>query len=80
VKLPIVWMPEASAELRQARDWYDNVRPAMGSDSHWRWMRHWKPLRNVRCSFPTFIAGGGVLACDGFLTGYSSKCRQNGLW
>jgi len=30
VKLPVVWMPEAAAELRQARAWYDDIRPGLG--------------------------------------------------
>jgi toxin ParE1/3/4 len=30
VKLPIVWMPVAAAELQQARAWYDDVRPDLG--------------------------------------------------
>ena len=28
--LPVVWLPEADAELRDARDWYDNIRPDLG--------------------------------------------------
>jgi toxin ParE1/3/4 len=30
VKLPIVWMPEAAADLRHARSWYDDIRPELG--------------------------------------------------
>ena len=30
MKLPVVWIPEAAAELQQARAWYDKVRPALG--------------------------------------------------
>jgi len=30
VKLPVVWMPEAAAELRQARAWYYEIRPVLG--------------------------------------------------
>ena len=28
--LPVVWLPEAEAELRRARAWYDNIRPELG--------------------------------------------------
>ena len=28
--LPVVWVPEAEAELQQARDWYDSIRPELG--------------------------------------------------
>ena len=28
--LPIVWLPEAEAELREARDWYDTIRLELG--------------------------------------------------
>ena len=28
--LPIVWLPEAEAELQHARDWYDAIRPELG--------------------------------------------------
>ena len=30
MKLPVVWMPEAAAELRQARAWYDDIRAELG--------------------------------------------------
>lgn len=30
MKLPIVWMPEAAADLRHARSWYDDIRPELG--------------------------------------------------
>jgi hypothetical protein len=30
VKLPVVWMSEAAAELRQARAWCDDIRPDLG--------------------------------------------------
>jgi plasmid stabilization system protein ParE len=30
VKLPVVWIPEADAELKEARAWYDNLRPELG--------------------------------------------------
>jgi plasmid stabilization system protein ParE len=28
--LPVVWLPEAGAELKHARAWYDNIRPELG--------------------------------------------------
>ncbi len=28
--LPVFWIPEADAELKEARAWYDNVRPDLG--------------------------------------------------
>jgi plasmid stabilization system protein ParE len=30
VTLPVVWLPEADAELKEARAWYDNLRPELG--------------------------------------------------
>ena len=30
MKLPVVWIPEADAELKEARAWYDNLRPELG--------------------------------------------------
>jgi toxin ParE1/3/4 len=30
VKLPVVWMSAAAAELRQARAWYEDIRPGLG--------------------------------------------------
>ncbi|MBV8053834.1 MAG: type II toxin-antitoxin system RelE/ParE family toxin [Deltaproteobacteria bacterium] len=30
MKLPIVWLPEADADAKEARAWYDDVRPALG--------------------------------------------------
>jgi plasmid stabilization system protein ParE len=28
--LLVVWLPEADADLKEARAWYDNVRPELG--------------------------------------------------
>ncbi len=28
--LSVVWLPEADADLQEARAWYDNVRPELG--------------------------------------------------
>jgi plasmid stabilization system protein ParE len=28
--LPVVWLPEADADLKEARAWYDNVRSDLG--------------------------------------------------
>jgi len=30
VTLPVVWLPEAEAELQEARTWYDDIRPELG--------------------------------------------------
>jgi len=30
VKRPVVWLPEAEAELRKAVAWYAEIRPALG--------------------------------------------------
>jgi plasmid stabilization system protein ParE len=30
VTLPVVWIPEADAELKEARAWYDDVRLELG--------------------------------------------------
>jgi len=30
VTLPVVWLPEASADLKEARAWYENIRPELG--------------------------------------------------
>lgn len=28
--LPVIWLPEAEAELHHARDWYDTIRVELG--------------------------------------------------
>ncbi len=28
--LPVVWLPDADAELKEARAWYDDIRPDLG--------------------------------------------------
>lgn len=28
--LPVVWLPDAYAELKDARAWYDDIRPELG--------------------------------------------------
>ena len=30
VTLSVVWLPEADAELQEARAWYDDIRPELG--------------------------------------------------
>jgi len=30
VTLPVVWLPEADAEVREAWAWYDHIRPTLG--------------------------------------------------
>jgi plasmid stabilization system protein ParE len=30
VTLPVVWIPDANEDLREARAWYDNIRPELG--------------------------------------------------
>jgi plasmid stabilization system protein ParE len=30
VTLPVVWIPEAAAELKDAQVWYANIRPELG--------------------------------------------------
>jgi plasmid stabilization system protein ParE len=30
VTLPVVWLPEADAELKEARAWYDDIRLELG--------------------------------------------------
>ncbi|RXH57522.1 type II toxin-antitoxin system RelE/ParE family toxin [Granulicella sibirica] len=30
MNLPVVWLPEAVAELKEAAAWYSNVRPELG--------------------------------------------------
>ncbi|HSS99112.1 MAG TPA: type II toxin-antitoxin system RelE/ParE family toxin [Terriglobales bacterium] len=30
MSLPVVWMPEALADLKQAREWYDAIRHDLG--------------------------------------------------
>jgi plasmid stabilization system protein ParE len=31
VKLPVVWLPEAERELREAVSWYSDIRPELGA-------------------------------------------------
>ena len=31
MKFPVVWLPEADAEVREARAWYDEIRVELGN-------------------------------------------------
>jgi hypothetical protein len=31
---PVVWLPEADADLQEARAWYDNVRSELGGQDN----------------------------------------------
>ena len=66
--LPVVWLPEADAELKHARAWYDNIRPELGSVSRSQLRRRLRQSQNTQCSFPSSIGDGGVRECGVFLT------------
>ena len=80
MKLPVAWMAEAVAELKQARAWYDNVRPALGERYALAVDATVEGLQIGRCGFPSCIADGGGLAFDGFRMESSLKFRRSESW
>ena len=59
--LPVVWMPEADADVKDARAWYDHIRPSLVSVSRY-------PSPSIHCNFLSSIGDGDVPEFDVFLT------------
>jgi hypothetical protein len=55
VKLPVVWLPGANADVKEARAWYDNVRPELA---------RFRFNHSLEKNAPAFSPSGtGVPAC-----------------
>jgi hypothetical protein len=80
VTLPIVWLPEADAELKDARAWYDKIRVELGERSPWQLRRLSRRSPSILRNSLSSIARCVVLGFDVFLTGYSSKFNMIGSW
>jgi hypothetical protein len=42
VTRPVVWIPEADADLKEALAWYEGIHPDLGVRFALRWMRQWR--------------------------------------
>ncbi len=79
--LPVVWLPEASADLEEARAWYENIRPELGERFALAVERTVEEQsRNTHCNFRSCIGDGGVPEFGFSLTVYSSRSKSIGLW
>jgi len=80
VTRPVVWLREAEAELRHARDWYDAIRPDLGDRFALAVEETVKTLAEQPGDSRWCIAGDAVRECVAFLTESSSKCRSAKFW
>jgi len=71
--LPVFWLPEADAELKQARNWYNNVRIELGERFA---LAVEAAVESMRNSFPLFTGAFDARGCGDFLTEYSSRLRN----
>ncbi len=76
VTLPVVWLPEAQAELMEALAHYDAVRPELGERLANAVVETAEAIASMPLPLPRSIRDGGGLACVGFLMACSSSWRK----
>jgi len=79
VKLPVVWMSEAAADLRQARAWYDDIRPDLGERFAVAVEAAVEAIAQRPLQFPVVHRGRRRAGSDGFRTEFSLRCRRTEL-
>ena len=79
MKLPVVWMSEAAAELRQARAWYDDILPDLGERFAGAVEATVETIAQRPFSFRLFIGDGDERDCGGSRTEYPLRCMRTGL-
>jgi hypothetical protein len=80
VTLPVVWTPEAAADLKEAQAWYGNIRHELGERFALAVEATVEAIAERPCNFPSFTADDGARECGVFLTEYSLSCKRIGLW
>jgi len=80
VTLPVVWLPEANADLEEARAWYDNMRPELGERFALAVEATVEQSQTTHCTSLSPTGAVGVRECGAFPTEYSSRFRSIGLW
>lgn len=73
-------MPEADAELREARAWYDEIRPELGERFALAVDATVEAIRQNPLQFAVVYRTDGGRECGASLTEYSSRCRNTGFW
>jgi hypothetical protein len=79
VTLPVVWLPEADADVRAARAWYDGVRPALGEQFALAVDAAVKAIVETPLRFP-IIYTGDERECGTSPMGSFSSFKSIGLW
>jgi hypothetical protein len=80
VTLPVVWIPEAHADLREARAWYQEIRPELGERFTLAVDATVGAIAKNPLQFPVVYRHGGALGYGAFPTEYSSRFKKIGLW
>jgi hypothetical protein len=71
--LPVVWLPEADAELKEARSWYNSVRVGLGERFALAVESAVESVANNPLQFPVVHKNLRRAACGDSLTEYSSS-------
>ena len=78
--LPVVRTPEANEDLLEARAWYDNIRPELGSVSPGQSKPRLNQSLNIHGNFLSSTGIFAALGCGAFRIAYSSSCKKIGSW
>jgi len=79
VTRPVVWLPEAHADLKEARAWYDDIRPELGERFAHVIEATIQAIRRKILAISYRIGDGGVLEYAASHMGSSLSCKRIGL-
>ena len=79
MKLPVVWMSDAAAELRQARAWYDDIRPDLGERFAVAVEAAVEAIAQRPLQFPVVHRGRRRAGVRRFPYGIFFEVRENGI-
>jgi hypothetical protein len=77
VTLPVVWLPEAQAELMEALAHYDAIRPELGERFANAVVETAEAVATMPLRFAVVDSGRRRLACVGSLMACSSSWRKH---
>jgi hypothetical protein len=78
VTLPVVWLPEAEADLRAAKFWYDDLRSALGDQLVSAVGATVESISKIHCRFLPYTVTGAEHACFGSRMGLFLKFKSSG--
>lgn len=77
---PVVWLPEADAELKAALAWYDDVRSELGERFARAIDATVRAIAQNPLQFSSSIEDFGALVSADFPMVYSLRSKRAGFW